>query len=127
MYALNGICPYCQTGFELKLESKPDMMLMICPECSEPLLYFHDGFYKVDQVEFMNFAKNQMDAIEGFVRISKESGLESEKESQVKPVSRILHVPGEPVRDDELKKDDILNLIIDLESSGDVDEFLKKI
>lgn len=122
-------CPRCSAETEILLETPANMLLLSCSECRCPLMYFSGQVFEIEDAEFKNLQGKQMKAVEGFLKIHR-TARRANSEAQINLGARALrasHKAGAPVRTDAIGSGDITDLIIDLETSEDVDDFLKRL
>jgi len=127
MHNLNFRCPHCQNQVEVSLESEAMVIVMSCGHCKTPLMYYYGEAFEVDQIEMGNLQNKQLKAVQGFLKvrgIPEKGGSTAALVNHSEPGS---HGMGSPVREDVIGKDDILDLMIDLETTSDVDDFLRKL
>ena len=127
MHNLSFRCPHCQTQVEVSLESEAMVIVMSCGHCKTPLMYYYGEAFEVDQIEMGELQHKQLKAVQGFLKvrgIPEKGGTTSSTIHHAEPGT---HPAGQPVRDNSIGKDDILDLMIDLETTNDVDEFLRKL
>jgi ribosomal protein L37AE/L43A len=122
-YRIDIKCPNCQQESEIRLEEGANMVILNCSKCKSSLMYYHGKTYEVDSVEMRNLVENKFQAVQGFMKIKEPRKFFSEKE----PSPNNLHPVGEAVRQGDFTEDDLLDLHILLESSDDVNEFLKQL
>jgi uncharacterized protein YbaR (Trm112 family) len=105
-------CPYCYSETELSLETQAAMLFLNCPECQGPLMYFSGRAFEMDSEEFLNLQK-RLKSLKGSLKIRRTGNAQ--------------HRAGEPIRAQAISSEDIANLLIDLETSEDVDDFLRRL
>jgi len=135
MKGLQINCPHCLESSELYLVATPYMMVLNCPDCQSTLLHCEGRTFEIDDMKVVQMGRQQ---IQKFVENLKEKSMSGDsipEYSNVKPryfeeassEREPLHRIGEPVREQTLTEDDILNLRIGLESCEDVLEFIEEI
>ena len=135
MKGLQISCPHCLEKSELYLVATPYMMVLNCPDCQRTLLHCEGQTYEIDDMKVVQMERQQ---IQKFVENLKEKSLSSEpipEYSKIEPryleeshsKNGPIHQVGEPIRDQTLTEDDILNLRIGLESCEDILEFIQEI
>lgn len=120
-------CPRCGAENEITLEHSASMLLLSCGECHCPLMYFSGQAFEIDESEFHLLQNRQMKAVEGFLKIHRAGRRPIAAASQGARALPAQHKAGEPVREQYIGPDDITDLVIDLETSEDVEDFLKRI
>ncbi len=113
-------CPHCHNQSELKLESQAKMVVLSCSNCRQYLLYFHGKTYKVDSEEIQSLGAEKMQAVEGLMKTKNNLPFTSKKDD----TKNSLHRVGEPVLDHAINEDDIIDLLIELAQSDDVNDFV---
>lgn len=123
-------CPHCGVCCEIAMVHGVDIVVLACPSCSTPLVFYHGQTFAIDAAE-LRYLKSQghVREAEGWIRPSAHRAAPSEilPEPEVQASSpRSSEVPH-PVRERHQAIDDdaILNLRIDLERCESVDDFLK--
>ena len=126
MARIHFTCPRCGAETEIQLESNASLLLLSCGQCRCPLMYFAGQAFEIDESEFTHLQGKQMKAVEGFLKLHKNhtASVAASGPSQALPVT---HKAGEPIRDYAIAPDDITDLIIDLQTCEDVDDFLKRL
>jgi hypothetical protein len=125
-------CPNCDQDSELFLSSKAFMIIMNCPNCQKPLMYYYGKTFAIEDIEIEKLYKNDsLKNISEFLKSLQTNKLRSAKTIK-KPVlhrdaNSPNHQPGAPVREEFITNDDILNLKIDIARSCSVEDFLKNI
>lgn len=92
-------------------------------------MYFAGQAFEIDGAEFNQLKGRQMKAVEGFMKVHRTSrraqgAARAELGARLQPVK---HKAGEPLIDHAIGNEDITDLIIDLETSEDVEDFLRRI
>jgi hypothetical protein len=104
------------------------VIVMNCAHCKTPLMYYYGEVFEVDRIAMGDMQQKQLKAVQGFLKVRGQllpTSARAEQDS--KPGDHGTHNAGEPVRDTAISKDDILDLMIDLETCQDVDEFLRRL
>jgi hypothetical protein len=84
-------------------------------------MYYYGEVFEVDGIEMADLQQKQLKAVQGYMRVH---GVHPGKPPRA---TEQRHSMGEPVRDTAISKDDVLDLMIDLETTNDVDEFLRRL
>ena len=132
MNNLSFRCPHCQNTVEITLESQAMVIVMDCAHCKTPLMYYYGEAFEVDRIAMGDLKQNQLKAVQGFLKVRGQlTPATAEPRAQstelaANPGDHGTHHAGDPVRDSAIGKDDILDLMIDLETCQDVDEFLRR-
>ncbi len=135
---LNITCPHCCLKAELEIEEEAEMILMRCVSCSGPYLYFHGETYEVEENEMENLRKAELKQVEGLLHVDEntDEGVDESFETNSDDSTQVaLQAKNKPLhsrngkveRDQVVGNDDIIDLIIDLETSQDVNEFIAKL
>jgi len=92
-------------------------------------MYYAGQAFEIDATEFGHLKDRQMKAVEGFMKIHRtnQSAQTSERPASEVRSLHAHHKAGEPIREHTIAADDITDLIIDLETSEDVEDFLKRL
>lgn len=123
-------CPHCKEVSELFLGSEAYMIVLNCPSCNSALMYYYGKTFEIDESEIEKIQGNlQMTTVQGILKnINAREGSKNQTSLIVKPAeSRATHKAGQPVRDGNIATDDITNLKIELNTSKDVNDFIKGI
>lgn len=123
-------CPHCKEVSELFLGSEAYMIVLNCPSCNSALMYYYGKTFEIDESEIEKIQGNlQMTTVQGILKnINARETTKNHTSLIVKPAeARATHKAGAPVRDTHLGKDDITNLKIELNTSQDVNDFIKGI
>lgn len=128
MHNLNFRCPHCQKEVEVSLESEAMVLVMTCSHCKTPLMYYYGEAFEVDRMEMGELQQKQLKAVQGFLKVRgmSQPGIAVETLRR-RTAGSANHGVGEPVRETAITRDDVLDLLIDLETTHDVDEFLKRL
>ena len=110
---------------DVTLESEASVIVMSCVHCKTPLMYYYGEAFEVDSIEMGDLQQKQLKAVQGYMKVHGVHPTQSR--SAMRPAPSAYHNPGEPVREAAIDKDDILDLLIDLETTQDVDDFLKRL
>lgn len=104
------------------------VIVMSCSHCKTPLMYYYGEAFEVDRIEMGELQQKQLKAVQGFLKVRgvPQPGVTMERLLR-NTADSASHSIGEPVRDSAIGKDDLIDLMIDLETTNDVDEFLKRL
>ena len=123
-------CPHCKEVSELFLGSEAYMIVLNCPSCNSALMYYYGKTFEIDESEIEKIQGNlQMTTVQGILKnINAREGSKNQTSLIVKPAEqRATHKAGQPVREVQIASDDITNLKIELNTSKDVNDFIKGI
>ncbi len=125
------ICPACKSSHEFDLTKGGTVLLLNCPQCKAVLINFHGVTYQVEKSEVRDISrKKNLKSIHTLMeKISRQN---SEKEKQpivlFKPKRLNKSNPVSGVsRTGPVSKDEILNLVIDINTTSSVSEFLRRL
>lgn len=124
MHELNFSCPQCRKAIELTLESEASVIVLSCVHCKAPLMYFHGEVFEVDEAEVQGLQGRQMKAVEGFLKVQ---GIAPQSQVAHKIRNAGSHKKGQPICDHAIGQEDITDLMIDLGTTEDVNDFLRKL
>ncbi|MBF0430902.1 MAG: hypothetical protein HQK83_06460 [Fibrobacteria bacterium] len=126
-------CPHCLESSKLYLASQPYFMVLNCPVCHDLLLFCEGITYEMEDTQVFQLKDKEIAPLLSSIK-KKPSSIKACNHNQNRPVtentplfSSVTHKIGEPVRNAPIKKDDLINLKIDLECSLDVSVFVNKI
>ena len=85
-------------------------------------MYYYGEVFEVDQIEMGELQQKQLKAVQGFMKVR---GMQAKVAHD--PTRAGTHSAGQPLLEQAISNDDVLDLMIDLETSRDVDEFLRKL
>lgn len=105
-------CPLCKTGYEIFLRDVPFLMIMDCPHCKSTLSCF-EGEIRVVTPSLINEIKNAKTHSE--IKTTFMKFEQSEKPEHIK--TRVF--------DEDLTKDKVTNLVIDLELCKTFEDVMK--
>ncbi|MFP4520801.1 MAG: hypothetical protein ACLFQK_01520 [Fibrobacterota bacterium] len=144
-------CPECGDISELFLTSDAHMIILNCPGCKTPMMYYYGNTFKIDEKEIEKFGKDGsfkniaglLGAASGKKQFSSSKAAKSKplfnpektksktKEAPVnyrkyefKKEFRPRHKAGEPVSEKIITRDDVINLKIEFSRINTVQEFL---
>lgn len=128
------VCPECRKKHPIALKTDKSVVLLNCPSCGALLLYHSGATFKVEKSEIREMSrkknlKSVHELLEEIARQRKESHMHPVKlfsPRKIKPY-RGKKAGDRTSRTRPLDKDDILNVIIDLNTSSSVAEFLEKL
>jgi hypothetical protein len=123
-------CPACQQHHRLTLKNSHAVLLLNCPGCGVVLLHYLNATYQVTKGEIDGLARSrQLKGIHELLeRVSRHKQKKMSGVVMFTP-RKIFKKGGKRSGDRKLAitRDDILNLMIDLHTSGSVTEFLEKL
>ncbi len=142
MRAITIKCPKCKEVSDLYLGSEAFMIILNCPSCGVPLIYYYGRTTEITEEELGRIEKSGVLRNAGSLlkEISK-CGIKLQTPRTIRPYSfeekpkrkgkrmrnKTVHPKGQPVRAEYFSKDDLVNLRIELETCGSVEEFLARI
>jgi hypothetical protein len=134
MSEIKLVCPACKKSHEISLKSGKSVLLLNCPECRCLLLHYGDATYQVrkSEIEEASRGKNLksvhhlMEVISRIKADKGKPGIIPFKPRKIRKDDRAKGA-GKGRRTEPLSKDEILNLIIDINTTSSVSEFLKKL
>ncbi len=104
------------------------VLVMTCNHCKTPLMYYYGEAFEVDRMEMGELQQKQLKAVQGFLKVR---GISQPSVAIETPRRRsehsATHAVGEPIRDTIISNDDLIDLVIDLETTRDVDEFIRRL
>jgi len=129
MSAAEVQCPKCGACCEIGMEHGIEVIVLECPSCETPLVFYHGQTFAIDRAEFRYLkAQGHVRLAQGWVRngapADTQAGLDPEMEVSPTP-------PPEPLaarksrKSEAIDEDDILDLHFDLQKCESVDDFLK--
>lgn len=144
MNAISIKCPKCQEESELYLGSEAFMVILNCPNCGIPLIFYYGKTSVVTENELERLQKSGfLKNATHLLREISECGIKLNTPKSVKPYtvtakrlnmtktkpfsSLTCHSVGMPIRADFFSKDDLVNLKIELETCQSVEDFLSRI
>ena len=130
MNKIKMTCPACRKIHLLTLKSEKSVLLLNCPECRTLLLHYGDATYQVEKSEIKDMSrKKNLKSVHALLeQISRQK-----KDKEKHRVALFHPLKVKSVKSDRterpgpLSKDEILDLIIDINTSASVTEFLGKI
>ncbi len=123
-------CPHCGVCCEIAMTHGVDIVVLSCPSCSTPLVFYHGQTFAIDAAE-LRYLKSQghVREAEGWIRPSAQRAAPSEVLPEPEAQGAPQVAPAMPAatreRHQVIDDDAILNLRIDLERCESVDDFLK--
>jgi hypothetical protein len=143
MDAVSIQCPKCEAVSDLYLGSEAFMIVLNCPNCGIPLIYYYGKNFEVNEIQIKQiqnngYLKNAGDLLKSI----SQCGVKMNAPKSVKPYSPVSkiksrrqkigrrysnHLLGQSVRAEYFTKDDLLNLKIELETCFCVEDFLSRI
>ncbi len=141
----NITCPVCDSLCKLVMEEKSTLVILNCPECGAGLIDYKNQTYHIendrDKIAEIIEDKSLKSILEFIERVSVSKD-KNKKAKEILPYiptelkkEIILNVksdwpedqPASALKLEPISKDDITNLIIDINTSKSVSEFLKKL
>jgi hypothetical protein len=144
MHKLHVTCPRCGTEADLHLQEEAHLVLLRCGHCKAALLHLNGETVAVDEMEFDTLRAQQLKAVQGFLQLQEPNAgamreirapregpvrVEAWKPREVEP-KQVEPGPKHDrpqQRDLPLRGDDLLDLRILLETTGDVQDFLDRL
>ena len=132
-------CPHCSKKFDVFLSSNATMVILNCPLCLTPLIYYKTRCFVLSKKQVDRIRKSRQDttALKILHSIARE---ETGPWNQGMPVDVVEHKRIEPVQvryetkpalgsalASSITNDDIVNLKIDLETCTDAKHFIDKL
>ncbi|MDG5815232.1 hypothetical protein QA601_09095 [Chitinispirillales bacterium ANBcel5] len=129
---LNVTCPQCEQVSFIYLSTNAGVIILNCPSCSSPVMYFDHKIYLLSQkqIEAIRASAHDKDIMKLLQKIiSVDQTLKSRTkdiQSQLKKRSsnESLNKSRRPERETCIGKDDIVNLKIELELCNDSLSFI---
>ncbi len=129
-------CPHCRDTFEVLLSNNASLIILNCPLCGSPLLYYRTQCYELSRHQIERIRKSRQDStvLKILHSISREQG---EKTcSTPAAAGRLrLHAHDRPYCSvpatflpctNYITRDDVINLRIELETCIDSKQFIEK-
>lgn len=123
-------CPHCGVCCEIAMTHGVDIVVLSCPSCATPLVFYHGQTFAIDAAE-LRYLKSQghVREAEGWIRPAAPRAAPPEILPQPQSQELAERTPDAAVspreRHQAIDDDAILNLRIDLERCESVDDFLK--
>lgn len=129
MHELNFKCPHCQETIDLTVENPVNMLVMQCHACKTPLMYYHGEVFEVDSIEVGDLQQKHLKAVQGYLKVHDLPLEELGARAGTQPISTqpATHEAGAPLVDHVVDEHDIADLRIDLETTEDVDDFIRRL
>jgi Zn-finger nucleic acid-binding protein len=131
MKKIRLICPACKKSHPLALKSEKSVLLLNCPECRAILLHYGDATYQVEKSEIKDLSqKKNLKSVYALLELisRKEGKRQRGKAVLFKPQKLSLSkAQGKPMRTEPIGQDEVLDLIIELQTSASVTDFLEKL
>ena len=124
MQNLTFRCPHCHVDVELSIENGASVIVLSCEHCKTRIMYYYGEAFEVDNNQMEHLQENQLRAVQGYMKVH---GMQGAMPARATVKSSASHQAGQPVRDTAITNDDITDLLIDLQTTGDVGDFLKRI
>jgi len=124
-------CPHCNKTFDVFLSSNASMVILNCPLCVTPLIYYKTRCFVLSKHQIDKIRKSRQDTtvLKILHSIAREEPQSCREHGAILPMGKYM-VPAAACGtygDGHITKDDIVNLRIDLETCVDSREFIKKI
>ncbi len=132
---LNMACPHCNHIAELFLSTNACVIVLNCPSCFSPLMYFENKIFLL--------SKKQVDAIKGTTQnttvlkvldriahaepVTENFATNSYKKTENSTPSPVRLNNNEHTRQRDISEDDITNLRIELALCNDVQDFINAV
>jgi hypothetical protein len=136
-------CPSCDEISDLYLGSEAFMIILNCPNCGSPLMYYYGKTFEINEEALEKIQKSEyLKNIGSLLKEISKCGIKIQKPKKVhsyEPAAKLkipkkrsgphisIHLLGQPVRAEYFTKDDLLDLKIEIETSRSVRDFLSKI
>ncbi len=141
MKPITVTCPKCNEVSDLFLGSEAYMIILNCPSCQTPLIYYRGKTSEVTSEELKKIEKSGLVKNAGnLLKEISQYGIKLQGEKTTKPfISGIKNYNSNkkfgnisppistPLRAGYFTKDDLINLKIELETCKSVTDFLKRI
>jgi len=126
-------CPHCQKTFEVLLSSNASMLILNCPTCAVPLIYYKKRCFELSSGQIDKIRKSRQDTtvLKILHSISRQhsetacsSGL-SRKHRRSAGTDSLCAAPATFFScDNYITRDDVINLRIELETCVDSKQFI---
>ena len=132
-------CPKCGMNNPLYLTGEVNLVILNCGSCKTPLMFHENQVYevdkiKIDKLKFDAGNGEQMEKMQKFFTDIQHLSDKAREPKSAKKYFPIYHrnqvAPGAAVQEgprEIISRDDIMNLKIDLATSGSVTEFLRRL
>jgi endogenous inhibitor of DNA gyrase (YacG/DUF329 family) len=129
-------CPHCQKTFEVLLSSNASMLILNCPTCAAPLIYYKKRCFELSSGQIDKIRKSRQDTtvlkiLHSISRQHSETTCSSGPTRQLRRKAGAESLCALPATfmpcADYITRDDIINLRIELETCVDSKQFIEKI
>ena len=128
-------CPHCKKSFEVLLSNNASMIILSCPACSVPLIYYKTRCFMLNRNQIDRIRKSRRDTtvLKILHRISQEqprAGF-AEYVSGGRPLVHCCPdlyatIASFSQSENFITRDDIINLRIELETCADSGQFIER-
>ena len=116
-------CPCCSEEASLSLDVPAEMVLFNCHKCNASLLYIHGETLEVDEVQMEKFSNKSFESVDAYLNSSPAQITQGSRNPKI---IKARHLVGEELLDHVVTKNEITDLIIDIETASCVQEFIDK-
>ena len=116
-------CPCCSEEASLSLDVPAEMVLLNCQKCNASLLYIHGETLEVDEVQMEKFSNKSFKSVDGYLNTPPAQITQGNRNPKIIKAS---HSVGQELLDHVVTKNEITDLIIDIETASCVQEFIDK-
>ena len=132
MIEIKLICPACRKSHRVTLKSGKSVLLLNCPECRTLLLHYGSATFQVEKSEIKDLShkkglKSVHKLMELISHLKEKRGDPRVIRFQPRKVKSPRTPRPEKGRTEPFGKDEILDLIIDIQTSASVTDFLNKL
>jgi hypothetical protein len=132
-------CPHCNKSFDVFLSSNASMVILNCPLCLTPLIYYKTRCFVLSKHQIDRIRKSRQDttvlkilhsiAREESMPVSRPTPQRRSRDQRVPVAKYIAPRAGfRPVgNDNHITRDDIINLRIELETCSDCGQFIERL
>jgi hypothetical protein len=130
-------CPHCNKTFNVFLSSNASMVILNCPLCTTPLIYYKTRCFVLSKHQIERIRKSRQDTtvlkiLHSIAREEPQSWREHEtlgrRDGPRMPVGKYITTPARcGTSGSAITRDDIINLRIELETCADSKQFLERI
>lgn len=127
-------CPFCGAKKRIAFKTRPLHLILPCDQCHNLVLLYRDTVYKVDKVMLSTLLQTQnsekiLEMMDAFHRKGGRRRRAAGPRTQQKAPARrgVLAGAAKSRRPDPISRQDVIDLVIDLNTSGSVAEFLEKL
>jgi hypothetical protein len=132
-------CPHCNKTFKVFLSSNASMVILNCPLCMTPLIYYKTRCFVLSKHQIDRIRKSKQDTT--VLKILHSIAREDPPQQALRRHSATLRCTAAPVPvgkyiapgagfsggNSTITRDDVINLRIDLETCADSKQFLERI